>query len=161
MPLKTFQDTLNPGIYNIKLDGLWDVEKPTYYLVEVKSRNKTSILKSFFWGLDNLLPPEDGLTIKAIPSNGILNDSLSITSTIAKNKPHHLTGWILNLPKRRQVTFQLHHLPDSTWHHYETLHLKPGLYEITINPTILNGKYFLNIQTHYGNIKEEFYFIHY
>ena len=155
----TFGDTLNPGIYNIHLDGLWSIEKPTYLHLEAKSQFKSSIIKTFFWGTDNLFPPEDGLIIRNISTYGILDDSLSISSTIEKHKPHHLKGWILNLPERRQVTFQLYQLPDSTWMHYETLHLKPGLHEITINTTISSGKYLLNIDTQYGKIEEEFYYI--
>lgn len=153
---ETFVDSLTSGLYQIQLDGLWDVKEPNHYTIYVKSKLKTVSINFFFIGKDNLLPPDDGLVINNLNSTHILEDSLYLKTTINKKTLAHLESWILNVPKTRQFTFQLFGQKDSLWYHYETRRLKPGLYEIIIDSSINSGKYRLEIGTYDAKLEEVF-----
>lgn len=154
-----FQDTLYSGIYEIELNGLWNTEEMKNVILEAQSNYKSTSITSFFWGTKNLTLPDDGLLINDLQTQAILNDSLSITSTVNKEIHGIIHGWILNVPRTRQITFQLTSLNDSLTLHYQTIRLKSGLYEIIFGESLLSGRYKFEIETYDAKLEQEFIYI--
>ncbi len=152
----SLSDSLVNGVYRIELENLWNQKEMLYYFIEIKSALKTTKLKFLFLGRDILIPYEHGLTIKDLNSSNIISDSLSLLTTINSNTKTHLKGWILNVTEHRQFTFKLINQSDSSWVFFETRHLKPGLYEINLDPSITSGKYRLLIESYDAKLEEVF-----